>query len=54
MEVANFTQNNAAMLLIDHQIGTMKLVKNLSLLEVKKNTLALANVAKTLKMPVVL
>ena len=54
MKVSDFTQDNAAMLLIDHQVGTMKLIKNLPLSEVEKNTIALANIAKVLKMPVVL
>lgn len=54
MTVSDFTQANSALLLIDHQIGTMKLIKNLPLSEVEKNTLALAKVAKVLKMPVVL
>jgi nicotinamidase-related amidase len=54
MKVADFTQDNAALLLIDHQVGTMKLIKNLPLTEVEKNTLALANIAKVLNIPVVL
>lgn len=54
MKFSDFTQENSAMLLIDHQVGTMKLIKNLPLTEVKKNTLALAKVAKVLKIPVVL
>jgi nicotinamidase-related amidase len=54
MKVSDFTQDNSAMLLIDHQVGTMKLIKNLPLSEVEKNTIALANIAKVLKLPVVL
>ncbi|MEH2408051.1 isochorismatase family protein [Nostoc sp.] len=54
MKYSDFTQENSAMLLIDHQVGTMKLIKNLPLTEVEKNTLALAKVAKVLKIPVVL
>jgi len=54
MKVSDFTQDNAALLLIDHQVGTMKLIKNLPLTEVEKNTLALANIAKVLNIPVVL
>ena len=54
MNVSDFTQANAAMLLIDHQVGTMKLIKNLPLSEVEKNTLALAKIAKVLEIPVVL
>ena len=54
MKFSDFTQENSAMVLIDHQVGTMKLIKNLPLSEVEKNTLALAKVAKVLKIPVVL
>ena len=54
MSIFEFNQDNSAMLLIDHQIGTMKLIKDLPLAEVEKNTRALANIAKTLNMPVVL
>jgi len=54
MKISDFTQDNAALLLIDHQVGTMKLIKNLPLTEVEKNTLALANIAKVLNIPVVL
>lgn len=54
MKISDFTQENSALLLIDHQVGTMKLIKNLPLTEVEKNTLALAKVAKVLKIPVVL
>jgi nicotinamidase-related amidase len=54
MKISNFTQENSTMLLIDHQVGTMKLIKNLPLSEVEKNTLALAKVAKVLKIPVIL
>lgn len=54
MEFSALTQENSAMLLIDHQVGTMKLIKNLPVNEVEKNTLALAEVAKVLKIPVVL
>lgn len=49
-----FTPKNTALLLIDHQIGTMKLIKNLPLDLVKRNTLALAKTAKVFNMPVVL
>ncbi|MBH8577323.1 isochorismatase family protein [Nostocaceae cyanobacterium CENA369] len=54
MKFSDFTRENSAILLIDHQVGTMKLIKNLPLSEVEKNTLALAKVAKVLKIPVVL
>ena len=49
-----FTQDNSALLLIDYQVGTMKLIKNLPLDQVQKNAIALANMAKTLGLPVVL
>lgn len=49
-----FTSENSALLLIDHQIGTMKLIKNISLEVVKRNTLALAKSAKILNIPVIL
>jgi nicotinamidase-related amidase len=49
-----FTSDNSALLLIDHQIGTMRLIKNISLEVVKRNTLALAKTAKILKLPVIL
>lgn len=54
MTVVQFRQENSALLLIDHQVGTMKLIKNLPLSAVEKNTIALAQIAKTLNMPVVL
>lgn len=44
----------SALVLIDHQIGTMQLIKNLPLDQVVANVLALAIAAKILKMPVVL
>lgn len=49
-----FTPDNAALLLIDHQVGTMQLIKNLDVEVVKRNTLALAKAAKILKLPVIL
>jgi nicotinamidase-related amidase len=49
-----FTSSNSALFLIDHQVGTMKLIKNIPLEVVKRNTLALAKTAKILGMPVVL
>ena len=41
-----FTAENSALLLIDHQVGTMQLIKNLPLEVVKRNTIALAKTAK--------
>ena len=52
--MGTFTSTDSALLLIDHQIGTMKLIKNIPLDVVKRNTLALAKTAKILRVPVVL
>jgi nicotinamidase-related amidase len=49
-----FHPEDTALLLIDHQIGTMQLIKNISLDVVKRHTLALAKTAKILNLPVVL
>ncbi|MGG6238094.1 isochorismatase family protein [Nodosilinea sp. AN01ver1] len=49
-----FTAQNTALLLIDHQIGTMKLIKTLPLDMVIRNTIALAKTAKILNIPVIL
>jgi nicotinamidase-related amidase len=49
-----FTSENSALLLIDHQIGTMKLIHNIPLDVVKRNTLALAKTVKILNIPVIL
>ncbi|HVK16181.1 MAG TPA: hypothetical protein VM533_04475, partial [Fimbriiglobus sp.] len=49
-----FTPADTALLLIDHQVGTMQLIKNLPLDLVRRNTLALAKTATILKVPVVL
>ena len=49
-----FTASNSALLLIDHQVGTMQLIKNILLDTVKRNTLALAKTAKMLNLPTIL
>jgi len=49
-----FMSADTALILIDHQVGTMQLIKNLPLESVKRNTLALAKAAKILGLPVVL
>lgn len=54
MNTTIFTPENAAMLLIDHQVGTMGWVRSLELEEIKKNTVALARAAKETGMPLVL
>jgi nicotinamidase-related amidase len=50
----SFSAENSALLLIDHQVGTMQLIKSIPLEVVKRNTIALAKTAKILNMPVVL
>jgi len=54
MTFKRFTGDNAAMLLIDHQIGTMGWVQSIPFEEMKRNALMLAQTAKILNMPVVL
>ena len=49
-----FTADNSALLLIDHQVGTMQLIKNIPLEVAQRNTLALAKTAKILDLPVIL
>lgn len=49
-----FSPGNCALVLIDHQLGTMQLVRNLPVEQVKRNTLALAKTARILGIPVVL
>lgn len=54
MAYERFTGNNAALLLIDHQVGTMGWVKSIPVEEMKRNAAMLAKTASILKMPVVL
>lgn len=54
MAYERFNGENAAMLLIDHQVGTMGWVKSIAFEEMKRNALMLAKAAKILKLPVVL
>jgi nicotinamidase-related amidase len=49
-----FTAENSALLLIDHQVGTMQLIKTLPLELVRRHTLALARLGQLLGMPIVL
>ena len=49
-----FASKNSVLLLIDHQVGTMKLIQNIPLEIVKRNTLALAKTAKILNLPTIL
>jgi hypothetical protein len=43
-----FTAENSTLLLIDHQVGTMQLIKTLPLEVVRRHTLALAKTAHSL------
>jgi nicotinamidase-related amidase len=54
MTYERFKADNAALLLIDHQIGTMGWVKSIPFEEMKRNALILAQAATILKLPVVL
>src|SRR6187402_2225798 len=49
-----FTPENSALLLIDHQIGTMQLIKNIDVARAKRMSLALAKTASILNIPTVL
>ncbi|MFI8479142.1 isochorismatase family protein [Pseudomonas sp. NPDC078700] len=54
MTFQRFTGENAALLLIDHQVGTMGWVTSTTFEEMKRNALILAKAAKILKLPTVL
>lgn len=54
MSYEKFSGHNAAMMLIDHQVGTMGWVKSIPFEELKRNALMLAKTAKILKIPTVL
>lgn len=54
MSFEKFTSDNAAMLLIVHQVGTMGWAKSMAFDELKRNALMLAKSAAILDMPVVL
>src|ERR1700758_2573895 len=54
MKHERFTPATAALVLIDHQSGTLQLVKTLDVERVKRHTLALARAARILDMPVIL
>lgn len=49
-----FSPKDTALLLIDHQVGTMQLIKNIDVEGAKRMALALAKAAKILDIPVVL
>ena len=48
------TSENAAVVLIDHQVGLMTGVRDISTGELKHNVVALAKAAKALKLPIVI
>ncbi|PSS58444.1 isochorismatase family protein [Pseudomonas sp. BBP2017] len=54
MTYEKFSAENAALLLIDHQVGTMGWAKSMPFEELKRNVLMLAKAARILKLPVVL
>ena len=54
MSQVKFTPENTAMLLIDHQVGTMSWVGSADLEGIKSNTVALARSAQALNMPLIL
>ena len=54
MTFQRLTGDSAAMLLIDHQVGTMGWVTSTTFEEMKKNAIILAKAAKILNMPTVL
>lgn len=54
MTYVPFNADNAALLLIDHQVGTMSWVKSTPFAEMKRNALMLAQAAQILKLPVVI
>ncbi|ACM28793.1 isochorismatase family protein [Rhizobium rhizogenes] len=54
MSYEKFSADNTAMLLIDHQVGTMSWAKSLPFDELKRNALMLAKTAKILGIPTVL
>lgn len=49
-----FSPRDSALLLIDHQIGTMQLIRNIDVDLARRMTLALARAAAVLNLPVVL
>ncbi|MFE4758173.1 isochorismatase family protein [Streptomyces mirabilis] len=53
MSAQPFTADNAAMLLIDHQVGTMGWVRSIPFGSMKANALALARTAKAVDIPLV-
>jgi nicotinamidase-related amidase len=54
MKTEKFTASNTAMLLIDHQVGTLGWCQNIPQELIRNNTRALARAAKALGMPLIL
>ncbi|HDZ2453962.1 TPA: isochorismatase family protein [Klebsiella pneumoniae] len=54
MAQERFTAENSALLLIDHQVGTMQLIKNIDTQLAAKQSIALAKMAKILNLPTVI
>ena len=53
MPYTPLTQDNAALVLVDHQVGLMTGVRDYSMGELKHNVVALAKAASILKLPIV-
>jgi len=47
------TSENAALVLVDHQVGLMTVVRDYSTGELKHNVVALANAARALSLPII-
>ncbi|AKU48375.1 isochorismatase family protein [Xanthomonas arboricola pv. juglandis] len=54
MKQQRFTAENTALLLIDHQVGTMQLIKNIDTTLAAKQSIALAKMAKILNLPTII
>ena len=54
MTFERFTAADSALLLVDHQVGTMQLIKNIDRALAAKQSIALAKMAKIVDMPVVI
>lgn len=52
--MSQFTKDNTALLLIDHQVGTMQLIKNIDRELAAKQAIALAKMARILGLPTVI
>jgi nicotinamidase-related amidase len=53
MTTTKLTSTNAAMILIDHQVGTLNFAKSIDRVQIEANTRALARAAIALGMPIV-